>query len=307
MSTLAGLSLRDLEYAVAVARLRHFGRAAVACGVSQPGLSEQIRKLEAMLGQKLFERAHREVRPTPRGVALLRQAERVLAEARDLVELARGEADPLSGVVRLGAIATLAPYYLPHLLRRVRDAFPRLALHLTEDRTAALVAGLRGGALDAILLALPDGAEGLATEALFFEPFRLVCPEKHELAGAPSVRLHDLPEEGLLLLEDGHCLRDQTLSLCGWRQKPGQERLATSVETLWHMVAAGEGYSLLPTLATLGRETMGGLAVCRRLEDAQAGRTIGLAWRASDPRGEAFRRLGAFLAENPPAGLVRAG
>ncbi len=304
--TLAGLSLRDIEYAVAVGQTLHFGRAAERCGISQPALSEQVRKLEDMLGVRLFERGNRFVRPTRRGAELLRQAERVLAEAHGLLELAHETADPLTGTLHLGAIATLGPYYLPHLLRLTHRHYPSLDLRLTEGQTAGLLDALAAGSLDTALLAtsVPDRGPGggLVGEALFFEPFRLVCPAGHRLATARDLRLARLAGAGLILLEDGHCLRDQALSLC--RAVPAESRHATSIETLWHMIAAGEGYSLLPALSTGGREAMAELVACRELPDSEAGRVVSLVWRATDPRGPEFRLLAALLRENAPAGLV---
>lgn len=299
--TLAGLSLRDLEYAVAVGQLRHFGQAASRCGVSQSALSEQIRKLEAVLGVTLFERTRRRVEPTPRGAALLRRAEAVLAEAHALVEAAHQAAEPLSGAMRLGVIATLGPYYLPGLMGQLRARFPRLLLRLTEARTADLIQALRRGELDAALLALPVGEVDLMATPVFFEPFRLVCPLGHRLCDTPRIGLADLDREGLLLLEEGHCLRDQALALCGAGAPRGPARFATSLEMLRHMIAAGEGYSLLPLLATAGHGDAA-LTRTRMIDDAGAGRCIGLVWRRSDPRSEEMVTLAAFLADQAPEG-----
>jgi LysR family hydrogen peroxide-inducible transcriptional activator len=298
----AGLSLRDLEYASAVAQTRHFGRAALRCGVSQPALSEQIRKLEALLGTPLFERGRKGVQVTHRGETLLTQMERVLAEAHGLLEIARGAAEPLTMALRLGAIQTLGPYYLPYLLRQVRAAFPRLGLRLAEGQTESLIESLRGGSIDAVLAADPVPGEGLATVKLFFEPFVLVCPAGHRLASLPRLHLPDLAADDLILLEEGHCLRDQALSLC--QGAPSQMRQATSVETLWHMIAAGEGYSLLPALSLAGRQAMEGLVTCRRLPEAEAGRTIALAWRDTDPSGPELRQLAELLRAGLPEGVT---
>jgi LysR family hydrogen peroxide-inducible transcriptional activator len=298
-STLAGLSLRDLEYAVAVAGQQHFGRAAQHCAVSQPALSEQIRKLETLLGTPLFERG-RHVHTTARGHALLRQAERVLAEAHGLIEMAREISEPLTGAFHLGAIQTLGPYYLPFLLRQLRGSFPRLALRLTEGQTDELLDAVRAGQIDAALIAIPLDLEGLAMEPVFFEPFHLVCPAGHRLSGLSRLRLRDLDGDDLILLEEGHCLRNQALALC---QTAPQARLATSVETLWHMIAAGEGYSLLPALSTANRATMADLVTCRSLPDPAAGRTIALAWRSTDPRGAEYRDLAAMLRRDRPDGV----
>jgi LysR family hydrogen peroxide-inducible transcriptional activator len=301
-TNLAGLSLRDLQYAAAVAETRHFGRAAERCGVSQAALSEQLRKLEALLGGKLFERGHRRVAPTDRGAALLRQIDAVLAQAYGLLDMAHDDAGLLSGPLRLGAIATLGPYYLPHLLRQVRGAFPSVDLRLTEGQTAGLLDQLRRGELDAVLLALPTEARWAVAESLFFEPFRLVCPVGHKLAGQAEPRLAELAGPGLILLADGHCLRDQALSLCGSTR--GEGRHATSVETLWHMIAAGEGYSLLPALSTGGRGTMAGLVACRDMAEPEAGRMIGLAWRGTDPRDALLRGFAEALRAQPPDGVA---
>jgi LysR family hydrogen peroxide-inducible transcriptional activator len=296
--TLAGLSLRDLEYALAVAQTRHFGRAAESCGVSQPALSEQIRKLEALLGVELFERSRRGVEVTPRGETLLACAERVLAEARGLLEQAHGAAEPLESTLRLAAIQTLGPYYLPFLLRQARAAFPQLKLRLREGQTDTLLESLRNGATDLVLAALPLPTDGLTIAPLFHESFVLVCPAGHPLAALQPLSLHDLAADGLILLEEGHCLRDHALSLCAGMAPSA--RLATSVETLWHMIASGEGYSLLPALSLAGRGAIEELVVCRDLPEPEAGRTIALIWRSTDPRGPALRRLADLLRENPP-------
>jgi LysR family hydrogen peroxide-inducible transcriptional activator len=306
--SLAGLSLRDLEYAVAVGELRHFGQAAARCAVSQSGLSEQIRKLEDLLGVALFERAPRRVSPTARGEALLRQAQRVLAEARGLLEMAAAAAQPLTGPLHLGVIATLGPYYLPFLLQPARQAFPALALRVSEGQTGGLIADLHDGKLDIALLAMPLGDEGLYGEALFFEPFRLVCPLAHPLAALARPGLSDIDGDELILLAEGHCLRDQALALCqGAQNQPGRVgqrvRQATSVEMLWHMIAAGEGYSLLPLLAAQDRRTLESIVATRILGDADAGRTIGLCWRRTDPRGAEFRQFCDFLRAHMPPGV----
>ncbi len=297
VSTLAGLSLRDLEYALAVANEQHFGRAAARCAVSQPALSEQIRKLEGLLGTPLFERGRPNIRTTTRGRALLHQAERVLAEARGLLDMARNVSEPQTGPLHLGAIQTLGPYYLPFLLRQSRARFPDLALRLTEGQTDGLLNALRNGELDAILIAIPVDTDGLATQPVFFEPFHLVCPVGHRLSALPRLHLQDLAGDDLILLEEGHCLRDQALSLC---QSAPQARLATSVETLWHMIAAGEGYSLLPALSTAYRATMADLISCRPLPDPTAGRTIALVWRRTDPRGTEFGELADMMQQDRP-------
>jgi LysR family hydrogen peroxide-inducible transcriptional activator len=299
MITLSSFTLRELEYAVAVARLRHFGRAARFCGVSQPALSEQIRKLEAMLGLSLFERGPKSVTVTQRGVPVIAQAERILAEARGLVDLARGADAPLVGPLELGSIQTLGPYYLPRVLRQVRRAFPKLALRLTEGQTDPLVAALRAGVLDALLLSFPLPQPGLVAEGLFFEPFVVVCPRLHKLAELTRLEMSDLSAGDLILLEEGHCLRDQALSLCGFVAPTA--RHAASIETLWHMIAAGEGFSLLPALSLQGRGTLRTMVHQLAAPIPGAGRTIGLVWRTTDPRAADFRALARVLRAALPA------
>ena len=299
----SSLSLRDLEYAVAVARERNFGRAAEQCGVSQPTLSEQVRKLESILGFPLFERTKRSVRPTVRGEAILAQAEALLGNARRLLEDARRSAEPLSGELRLGVIATLGPYYMPSVIALGRAHFPRLALRLREATTDELLAGLRGGDLDAVLVALPVPMEGLVAEPLFFEPFRLACPSDHELANRPRVTVRDLKRGPLLLMEDGHCLRDQTLSLCNPRPLPSQSRYASSLEMLRHMIGAGEGISVIPLLAAAEHTSMRGTIAYRELDEPRAGRTIALVWRETETRAGDLRAVAAVLREKVPAGV----
>ena len=309
-SNLAGLSLRDLEYAVAVAEFRHFGRAAEHCGVSQPALSEQLRKLESVLGTPLFERAARRVEITVQGEILLRQARLVLREAFGLLEMAHAQASPLNGLLRIGVIPTLGPYYLPLVLRTLRAGFPGMELRLQEDLTHHLVESLHRGNLDAILAALPLPTDAVATDALFFERFQLLMPAEHKLLTIGALHPEDLPGEDLLLLEEGHCLRDQAISLCRLPGSNGlKARHASSIEMLRHMVAAGEGYAVMPSLATRFMDGAGGLDSLLRLRPlesspagASPGRTIGLAWRATDPRGPEFARLAAFLRDNAPEG-----
>jgi LysR family hydrogen peroxide-inducible transcriptional activator len=303
----SNLSLRDLEYAVAVARERHFGRAAERCGVSQAALSEQVRKLESILGFALFERTKRRVEPTVRGEAIVREAEEVLASARRLLESARRRSEPLTGELRLGVIATLGPYYLPSIIGEGRRRFPRLALRLRESTTATLLDELRRGELDAVLLALPIDTDGLVAEPLFFEPFLLAIPSDHAFAERSSVRLRDIARAPLLLMEDGHCLRDQTISLCDPRRLHNRSRYASSLEMLRHMIAAGEGVSMIPALAAGEHTTMQGALAYRVLAEPEAGRTIGLVWRATETRAADLRTVAAFMRESLPQGVRGVG
>jgi len=293
--TLAALSLRDLEYLVSVDDHRHFGRAAEACAVSQPTLSAQIQKLEALLRCPVFERTSRRVIVTPKGESILRQARTVLAEAHRLLDLAHAQHGPLTGPCRLGAIPTLGPYLFPQILRPLRRDYPALELVLSEARTAELFERLAAGTLDAALMSPPIPAEGFAQAALFFEPFVLACPPAL-CPPAATATLDGLDPARLLLLEEGHCLRDQALALCG-RVRPGWLH-ATSLETLRHMIAAGAGYSLLPALAVDDRPGFDGLIAYMAFDDPGVGREITLVWRASDSRGDQFRLLAETIRQN---------
>ncbi|MCA1714716.1 MAG: LysR family transcriptional regulator, partial [Gammaproteobacteria bacterium] len=208
------MNLRDLRYLLALADHRHFGRAAAASFVSQPTLSTQIRKLEEELGVALVERAPRRVMLTAVGREITERARRVIAEVEQMGVIARRSQDPEAGTVRLGLFPTLGPYLLPHVVPRLRARFPRLELLLVEEKTDQILARLRDGRLDAGLLALPLHDEQLHVEPLFVEPFVLAVPQQHPLAQRASLRLRDLDHQHLLLLEEGHCLRDQALDVC---------------------------------------------------------------------------------------------
>ncbi|MGU3540263.1 LysR substrate-binding domain-containing protein [Methylobacterium sp. A54F] len=300
---LSGLSLRDLEYVVAIADEGHFGRAAERCNVSQPTLSVQTRKLEAALGLVLFERSNRRVLLTPAGQAIVRQARAVLAEAQRLLALAsESRGAPLTGRLVLAAIQTLGPYFFPLVLRTLRQEFPLLALALSEARTAEILDGLRDGRIDAALVSLPVAASGLTVAPLFVEPFWLTCPADHALAQGGALRAGDIAGPDLLLLDEGNCLRDQTLAACRAGGTAG--RHATSLETLRSMVAAGAGYTLLPALAVPGGPDPSGLTVTRSFDTDGPGRTIALVWRSSDPRAAGLAHLAAFFRGNTPQGTV---
>ena len=297
------LSLRDLEYVVAVAEERHFGRAAERCNVSQPSLSAQIRKLEENLGLVLFERTSRRVLPTLDGEALLREARAVLGAAQRFLDIATERQGGLAAErLALGAIQTLGPYLFPRILRRLRETFPRLALTLSEGRTAELLDGLREGRLDAALVSPPLDETGLTLAPLFVEPFLLCCPADHALATAKRLRPSDLAGPGLLLLDEGNCLRDQAVAACA--AAPNASRHATSLETLRSMVAAGQGYTLLPGIAAADGRSDGALVTCRAFAEDAPGRTVALAWRASDPGGDRLAALARFLRDAAPEGIV---
>lgn len=244
------MNLRDLKYLVALADHRHFGRAAAACFVSQPTLSTQIRKLEDELGLPLVERAPRKVMLTPAGVEAAARARAIVAEVEQMKEAARRSRDPEAGTVRLGIFPTLGPYLLPHVIPNIRERFPQLELLLVEEKSDELLGRLREGRLDAALLALPLDDDQLHAEFLFEEPFLLAVSGQHPLAERQQLDVQELSSQKLLLLEDGHCLRDQALAVCrlfGANEK--SEFRATSLETLRQMVAADVGITLLPTLS----------------------------------------------------------
>jgi LysR family transcriptional regulator, hydrogen peroxide-inducible genes activator len=289
-------SLRQLEYLVALAESRHFRRAAEASFVTQPALSSQIQELEKLLGTRLFERDRRKVLPTPAGTALAKRAKGILAQVDELVETARGHADPLAGPLRLGVIPTVAPYLLPRVLPRVRRELPLLRLYLREEQTAVLLQLLREGQLELLVLALPCDERDFESLPLFEDPFLLAVPKHHRLAAKKLVREQDLEGEEVLLLEDGHCLRDQALELCrkaGLREH-GDFR-ASSLGTLLQMVASGIGVTFLPSIAATPEALDAGGIVARPFEKPAPRRTIGMVWRASSPRKEGYRRLAELM------------
>ncbi len=297
------ITLKQLRYLVAVADEKHFGRAAAACNISQPSLSAQIQTLEDTLGVKAFERTKRRVMPTPAGEALVARARRVLAEADAFIALARKSAPPLSGPFRLGAIPTLAPYLLPQVMPALRSAYPELRLYLREDLTDRLLDRLDQGSLDAVLVAMPCGRAGHCERALYDEPFLLATPPDHPLAGREPVEKSDLAGEHLLLLEDGHCLRDQALEVCSLAGGTDEDRFgASSLETLREMVAGRIGITLIPELFATSHRADGAVAQMR-FADPPPSRRIGLAWRKSSARDDDIRILGDFLADNLPGGV----
>jgi LysR family hydrogen peroxide-inducible transcriptional activator len=282
------MNLRDLEYLVTLADTRHFGRAAERCHVSQPTLSTQLRKLEEYLGVALVERQPRRVALTAAGEAIVERARPLLRDADDIRSLARASQDPLSGSLKIGLIPTLGPYLLPRVAPKIAKALPKLSLLLHEYQTAPLVERTLAGELDLAILALPADTKGLVTRSMFAESFLVAMPERHRLAARKRVRAADLEGEKLLLLEEGHCLRDQALEVCAHAGSEEQDFRATSLETLRQMVAAGLGLTLLPGLAAEGPfASARGLAV-RPFAPPSPNRVIGAAWRRSTSRGAAI-------------------
>jgi LysR family transcriptional regulator, hydrogen peroxide-inducible genes activator len=279
------LKLKDLRYLVAVAETRHFGRAAAKCFVSQPTLSAQLRKLEQNLGVQLIERRPRRITLTEAGEEIARRAREMIETGEAILTAAQTRRDPLAGQLRLALLPTIGPYLLPQVAPRIRKALPRLELMLYEYRTEPMLERLRNGDIDVGILALPVPVEGLVTRELFVEPFVLALPESHRLAARTQVRTDDLDQETLLLLEDGHCLRDQALAVCarsGVREK--HDFRATSIETLRQMVASGVGVTLLPTLATRGAYGAVRGMTTRPFAKPVPSRRIGAVWRKSSAR-----------------------
>jgi LysR family hydrogen peroxide-inducible transcriptional activator len=290
------MNLRDLRYLVALADERHFGKAAERCFVSQPTLSAQVRKLEEYLGVPLVERQPKRVALTPTGEKVVRRARTLLQEADAIVDLARTDRDPLAGALKLALIPTVGPYLLPHVVGRLRKELPRLKLMLYEYQTEPLLQKLRAGDIDLGIVALPVVLDGLEAAELYDEPFMLAVPAAHALADVERVKLDDLRGETLLLLEDGHCLRDQALEVCSRiRVNEAQDYRATSLETLRQMVAAGHGVTLLPELAA---ETPVGTARGLRIKPftrPAPSRTLGAVWRKSTTRGPAIEAIVAAV------------
>jgi LysR family hydrogen peroxide-inducible transcriptional activator len=298
------MNLRDLRYLVALAEYKHFGRAAEASFVSQPTLSTQIKKLEDELGVALVERTPRKVLLTEVGREIAQRARDVLNEVEQIKATARRTIDPGSGTLRLGIFPTLGPYLLPHVVGQIRDRFPRLELLLIEEKTEAVLRQLREGRLDAGILALPIHDHQLHSEFLFEEPFMLAVPDGNALASRKSLKLEDLADQSVLLLEDGHCLRDQALEVCqlaGAGEKSGFR--ATSLETLRQMVAANVGITLLPMLAVKPPVAQTDHVRLIPFRGDAPSRRIAMVWRKSSAV-SLFLKEFAALFRNLPAGLL---
>lgn len=290
------ITLRQLRYLSSLARHRHFGRAADDCAVTQPALSMQVRELEREIGTELVERRPGEIALTETGVEVARRAERILAATRDLVDYARHR-DVLTGHLRLGIIPTLAPYVLPRLLPRLQSRYPLLRMEVRETQTKALLEELAGGDLDTVMLALPADGADVETLPLFEDRFLLAVPASDPRPANRRVAASDVEQQRLILLEEGHCLRDQALAFC----RPPRGDLpaslgATSLATVMQMVANGYGVTLLPEIAA-GVEVRDSRVRLLRFAEPQPARSVGLAWRRTSPRKRDFAALGEIVTE----------
>ena len=291
-------TLRQLEYIVAIADESTFGAAATYCHVSQPGLSAQVREVEQLLGVRIFERDRRGAIVTPVGEEIVTRARALVAAARELVEIARRRSRPLVGPFRLGVIPTIAPYLLPASLPAVRHDYPELRLMLREDKTEVLLSLIAKGKIDAALLALDVRLGDVESAPLFEDAFLLAMPADHPLARKKQVVESDLEGERVLLLEDGHCLRDQALAVC---DRAGADEnadfRATSLATLVQMVAGGDGVTLLPAIAVPALAGSGSSLVVRPFKAPVPSRKLGLVWRRGSSRADEMKQLARTLAK----------
>ena len=287
------ITLKHLRYFEALARHRHFGRAAEGLSISQPALSLQMKELEEILGAPLVERGPRQIRLTGLGEEVTLRARDILRGVDEVASLAQASSWPLSGRLRIGMIPTIAPYLLPRVLRQLGQRFPDLSLHPREAVTAKLVRDLAEGRLDLAMVALPVSEPWLAEHPLFDEDFLLVRPASQSTAPVPKVE--DLGQMPLLLLEEGHCFRDQAIAACKLPRTPkGEIMEGSSLSTLVQMVAAGLGVTLIPEMAARV-ESRAAQVTLQRLADPQPSRTVGLVWRQSNPLAESYRGLAQDL------------
>jgi LysR family hydrogen peroxide-inducible transcriptional activator len=311
------MTLTELKYIVAVARERHFGRAAEACHVSQPTLSVAIRKLEDELGVSLFERGGVEVSVTPIGQQIVEQAQRVLDETATIREIAKQGRDPLAGALRVGVIYTIGPYLLPLMMRRIIQDAPQMPLLLQENFTVRLLELLRQGDIDVAILAEPFPDQGFATCPLYDEPFVVAVPHKHPWAGRAAIGSAELKEQTMLLLGTGHCFRDQVLEVCPELSRYSQASAGiqktfegSSLETIRHMVASGIGITVLPWMAQpaavlQGRRRDDGLLAYIPFEPPPPTRRVVLAWRRSFTRLAAIDAVRDAILSSELSGVAR--
>jgi LysR family hydrogen peroxide-inducible transcriptional activator len=302
---MSDIKLKDLRYLVAVADTGHFGQAAERCFISQPTLSAQLKKLEEYLGVQLIERQPRGATLTQAGTAIVARARLILSTSDEVVTIAQTHRDPLSGRLKVAMIPTIGPYVLPQVAPAVHKQMPRLDMLLFEYQTAPMLEKIQTGDVDVGILALPVEIEGLVTRRLYDEDFNVALPEHHRLARQASVRLSDLENESLLLLEEGHCLRDQALEVCNRISvHERQDFRATSLETLRQMVATGAGITLMPALASGGAYGNARGVVIRPFVRPIPHRQIGAVWRKSSARTAAIQAFCDALVKQVRRGLA---
>ncbi|HRD33903.1 MAG TPA: hydrogen peroxide-inducible genes activator [Rhodocyclaceae bacterium] len=304
------MTLTDLRYLVALARERHFGRAAEKCHVSQPTLSVAIKKVEDELGVQLFERSATEVKITATGQRIVNQAEKVLLEAARIPEIASAGRDPLSGPLRLGVIYTIGPYLLPRLIPLVHHHAPRMPLVIQENYTNRLVELLKRGELDVIVISLPLDEAGIVAQPVYDEPFRVLLPVGHPWAELDQIEPDSLADDQLLLLGSGNCFRDQVLEVCPHcRNVSGLQRTleGSSLETIRHMVATGLGLTVLPSSAADALPTQNALVAVRPFSQPEPTRRVALAWRVTYPRSGAIDVLRTAIIESALPGVKPVG
>ena len=298
------MNLKDLKYLVALADTGHFGKAAARSFVSQPTLSAQLKKLEQYLGVKLVERQPKNLQLTEVGKQVVVRARRMLDEGEEIIALARSNTDPLAGQLKVALIPTIAPYLLPRVMQKLRKSLPNLRLMLYEYQTESLLKRLRDGEIDLGIMALPAPQDGLESRALYQEAFTVALPSNHPLTAKSSIKVQDLKGQTLLLLEDGHCLRDQALEVCSRVEvREAEDFRATSLETLRQMVVAGLGITLLPELAVespFGSQR--GMSI-RQFGKPAPTRTVGAVWRKSSTRAAAIAAVCGVL----DPGLAKGG
>jgi LysR family hydrogen peroxide-inducible transcriptional activator len=304
------MTLTEMRYVVALARERHFGRAAEACHVSQPTLSVALKKVEGQLGAALFERTASDVRITGLGERIVAQARRVLEEAVRLEEIAGATGDPMSGQLRVGIIYTIAPYLLPQLIPALHRQAPKMPLFLKEDFTASLIPALKAGELDVIVIALPFTEPGLVAQPVYTEPFRVVVPAGHPWVQRREIAADELDGQNLLLLGQGNCFRDQVLESCPRLTGPDALEHSLeggSLETIRYMVASGAGVAVMPSTAADPLVDKEPLVKVLPFSGEQPSRTVGLVWRVTFPRPQAIDAVRAALlsCQLPGATAVR--
>ena len=297
------MNIRGLEYLVALDELRNFHRASDRCHVTQPTLSGQLRKLEDYLGVTLVERSKRRVILTQEGREVVRRARLILKEVEHIEDIGSSFGDPVQGTLKVGLIPTLGPYLLPFIIPAIVGKYPRLELFLYEEKTHRLLEMLKKAELDTIILATPVPDKGLVSIELFDEPFLLALPKDHELIGKERLMVSDLAGERILLLEDGHCLRNQALEVCmmaGVNESP--EFQGTSLETLRHMVSAGMGVTLMPYYSVYPKPGIHPSISYHCFEQPVPSRKIGMLYRETSHRSEGFCYIASTIRDNLPEG-----